>query len=155
MNIRTTLLALALAATPATALAATPESGSLPKPDGKLVQNWQGEAYGQPFKSFPQLQQEKCIAPFCDTFMLTVNETGALTIKLSAPTSAFYVDAEVILPDGSRDYVKGNGEERVAEFAYAEAQTGSYRIRIWPNALIGLYDGQYTGKATLTLPPVE
>jgi hypothetical protein len=118
----------------------------------RLSQAWSGEAYGQPFKGLPELQQ-RCDAPFCDEFTLEVRDVGRLTILANVPDSAQFVDLEVLRPDGVTERIDGNEEDDFAKLEIPAAAKGRYRIRVWPNKLPVLYQPQYTGSAKLVLPP--
>ena len=86
-----------------TAHAATPAQGEVSAAQPKA--SWTGEAYGQPLKLGSGFQTHaNCIAPFCDSFSLTVKDPGALRVYLNAPGSAAYTDVRVTYPDGTSEF---------------------------------------------------
>jgi hypothetical protein len=147
------LAALTSLAAPA-AQAATPASGEVTA--AAPLTSWSGEAYGQPFKLGSDFQtHDLCIAPFCDTYTLTVKDPGALRITMIAPGSASYVDVLVTKPDGTTEFLEGADGEVAHEIIYKNAAIGPYTFDIWPNEIIGAYDGQYNGDAELCAAPTE
>lgn len=131
---------------------ATPAAGEVSAT--QLTQSWTGEAYGQPMKLGEDFQtHDLCIAPFCDSFALTVKDPGALRVNLVAPGSAGYVDVLVTFPDGTTEFLAGTEAEVAHEITYRTAAVGTYLFDIWPNRLYGLYNGSYNGDATLCPAP--
>jgi hypothetical protein len=140
-------IAAMTAAVPA-ADAATPSQGEVG--NAQLTQSWSGEAYGQPMKLGSDVQTHQlCINPFCDSFTLTVRDPGALRVTLTAPGSAAYVDVLVTEPDGTETFITGDDTAVSQELTYKTAALGAYTFDIWPNEIYGLYNGQYSGDATL------
>jgi hypothetical protein len=134
------------------ASAATPSQGEVSA--SQPTQSWAGEAYGQPMKlGGPTQTHALCIAPFCDTFSLTVKDAGALRVTLTAPTSASFVDVLITAPDGTTEFLEGNDTDVFQERTYKTAKLGVYTFDIWPNAIFGVYDGQYSGDAALCPAP--
>jgi hypothetical protein len=134
------------------AAASTPAEGEVSAAQPKT--SWSGEAYGQPFKFGPSFQtHDLCIAPFCDTYTLTVADPGALQVFLNAPGSAGYVDVLVTKPDGATEFLEGVETEVSHTIVYRTAQTGAYTFDIWPNEIYGVYDGRVTGAAELCPAP--
>lgn len=131
--------------------AATPAQGEVSAAQPKV--SWSGEAYGQPMKTPWTQTHELCISPFCDSFALNVKEPGALRVYLNAPGSAQYVDVLVTLPDGSTELLAGNDADDFQEIVYRKAAAGTYLFDIWPNEIIGVYDGLYNGDAELCPAP--
>jgi hypothetical protein len=129
------------------ATAATPATGQVSAADTTV--SWTGEAYGQPFKFGPDFQTHaNCIAPFCDTFTLTVADAGVVRVNLGAPGSAGYVDILVTHPDGTTEFLEGTETETAREILLEDA-SGDYAFDIWPNEIYGVYDGNVRGSAEL------
>lgn len=144
-------LAAALAV-PATATASSPESGEVSK--DKLVQKWTGQVTSTFVHLLvPNYQRTRCDAPFCDQITLQVKDTGTLTLHLSAPDSASFVDMRVTKPDGEILVFDGNAEETTNTQVFEAAETGTWKVAIFDNSLYGLDAGDYSGRATLVLPP--
>ena len=147
------VLAALTVAVPA-ASAATPAEGEVSAADPRT--SWSGEAYGQPFKFGPEFQtHELCIAPFCDSFALTVADAGNLRVNLNAPGSAGYVDVLVTHPDGTTEFLTGTETETSHVLTYENAPTGTYLFDIWPNELPVAYSGVIRGDAELCVAPMD
>jgi hypothetical protein len=148
---RTFLAAAVIAATTVlvpVASAAEPAHGEVSAADTTVA--WTGEAYGQPLKLGEELQtHELCIAPFCDSFTLSVKDPGRLRVDMVAPGSAGYVDVLVTRPDGSTEFITGSETEVAHRIDIDDAATGDYLFDIWPNELYGVYDGRVRGSAEL------
>ena len=148
------LAAAALFAAVPAAHAATPAEGEVSAADPKV--SWSGEAYGQPFKFGPEFQtHDLCIAPFCDSFALTVTEPGHLRVNLSAPTSAGYTDVVVTMPDGTSLFFAGSEDQVAHQLTDEDAPTGTYHFDIWPNELPVAYNGLVRGDAELCVAPID
>lgn len=146
-----TAAAAALLLVPA-AHAATPEQGEVGTAQPKVT--WTGEAYGQPLNNgIPDRSHDLCIAPFCDSFTLTVKEAGALRLRLDAPGSAGFVEAFITYPDGTTENFAGNDADTFQEIIWKKPALGTYLVDIWPNRIYGLFEGDYYGEAELCPAP--
>jgi hypothetical protein len=155
MRIVTAAVAAALLAfaVPA-AQAATPETGEASA--ANPVVSWSGEAYGYPGKLTLMMQtHEYCELLLCDSFTLTVKDPGHLKVDMIAPGSAQYVDVLVTFPDGTTEFLDGNGTDVGHEMMYPDAQAGTYMFDIWPNEFPVGYNGQYNGTAELCVKPLS
>jgi hypothetical protein len=144
--------ALALAA-PASTLAATPESGAV-SPE-KPTFAWTGTVT-EPTDLYDLVGffnggtavrgVGTCMAPYCDTFTLTVAEGGdLLTLDLKAP-DADNLAVEIVDPDGNAENYNDvdPANERTIDL---DPTPGEWQVRMY-----GGGDYEYSAKATLALP---
>jgi hypothetical protein len=146
-----TILALSSPA----AYAADPATGTVSK--SATTVKWTGQSDFGATHTFPWIftnvvgdSPSPCQAPSCDTFTLTVAESGDLTIDVTSDTSTITC-VEIVKPDGSWVYNSGNDDDsNTTTTTIKRAKPGEYSVHVAINA-VDFAD--YSGTATLNFPP--
>jgi hypothetical protein len=94
----------------------------------------------------------RCDAPACDEFTLEVTVAAPLTVSATYEPSPF-LDLDIILPDGSTQYVDGGDDKTTTIARIEDAKPGIYRVRVTTDENVAA-DGAYKAYAVIaTTPP--
>ena len=141
--------AAAAVATPGRA--SEPSSGTLSASNPTV--SWTGEAETAPFAQQMRDEQYRTCGPaICETFALTVEDGGELTVQVKGEEHS--VGFQVIAPDGTKvfaDNFDGDPTQPVT-IVIQSARPGDYGIEIWQDATEADAH-QLSGSAQLAPPP--
>src|SRR5687767_12710747 len=117
--------ALTLLALSAPATAATPESGSVSLAQPSTA--WSGTANGYLF-TVANDYVGTCAQPYCDSYDLTLQDKGQLTVTATAATGGGFTRVEIERPDGTYISDGGAADHRETRITIKEAEAGDYTV---------------------------
>jgi hypothetical protein len=153
MSLRTKILTMAVTAAVAVAvpaLASDPSSGTVSNANPKV--SWTGKATGYGVVPTNILlttagEDPACPASACDTFKLTVADSGDLVVTAACTTADQFTELHVHKPDGSTVYVQSE-QGKPAAVKIKSAAKGDYTIDVLTNDDV-TSDGTYNASAEL------
>jgi len=127
--------ALAVGVIPA--FAADPESGTVSNASPRV--EWGGTTINGGATTIPAITNGGtvvCQAPSCDTFDLTLADTGDLTVSVSSEGTGGFLLLEIVKPDGEVVYNGGAENETSTTTKIKKAPAGAYAVRVAVNSLL-------------------
>lgn len=142
--------AAAVAAAAVPAFASEPGEGTVSAASPRV--DWTGQSINGGATTIPAVANGgpvACVAPSCDTFVLTVVDGADLEVVADAPDTGGFLMINIVKPDGDSIYNSGAEGETTNKVRVKKAAPGEYEVQIATNSLPPT---DYTAHARLLVP---